>query len=513
MNKNKILIIEDNPVNFRYIVDILEANNVSAIISMTGKSGFDKAVEILPDLILLDIGLPDISGIEVCKLLKSNSIVKNIPVIFLTAFNSKESIIEGFKAGAIDYITKPFSTGELLARINSQLNIINLQNELIKSQKKYKAYIENTPTSVIVIDNEGNILGANPACCNFFKYTIEEIKNINIKNILHTDSIIVYEDKIIELIQKPNISGKFQIVTKQNEDKWISIDCYKTDDEKIVIFSQDITDIILNEKLINSYAEKLAEEVKERTNNLNDKIEELKRMEIKLKKLLKNEKEINKLKSNIVSTVSHDFRTPLSVIQSSVELIQNFNSQLEESKRQNLFEKIYNTIDSLLNLLNNMLLINKLENERTIVHKEKFDLKSEIQKNVEELELINSKKLKVKTVYTGNNIVNSDKVIIVQILINLLTNALKYSENDCIFKTIVDKNKIKFFIRDFGIGISDEEKKNIFKIFYRASNSDNYKGTGVGLYIVSKYIRLLEGKIRIKTKIGKGTIFFVEIPI
>jgi len=512
MEKNKILIIEDNLINFSLILEILDSKKIVSVIAKNGQKGIEKAIEIMPDLIILDIGLPDISGFEVCRILKANLNTKNIPIIFLTAFDSKNFIIQGFEAGAVDYVTKPFFNNELLARIDSQLNIVNLQKELVASEQKYKAYIENTPTGILVINDLGQIIGGNPAICKFLKFSIEELKNINIKEILDNDSFVDFDCIIDEINRLSKTSGKLKIKTKLAEEKWISIDAYKSE-EKIVIFSQDITVMINNKKLLNSYTERLEAEVAQRTASLSEKIEELKILEKKLKKLLNNEKEINKLKTNIVTTVSHDFRTPLSVIQSSVELIENFNLKLDETKRKNLFNKIYNTIELLINLLNNMLVVNTLENESFIINNTNFDLKQEIKIIIEELELVNNNKFKIKSIFRGNNLIFSDNVLITQILTNLLSNALKYSEKDCIIKTIILEKTIKFYIKDFGIGISDSEKKNIFKIFYRAYNSNNYKGSGVGLYIVSKNVKILKGKIRMKSEIGKGTLFLVEIPI
>jgi len=412
--KNKILIIEDNLLNLEFLEDIIQNDEITIYKEVSGNEGIALINKEMPDLILLDIGLPDISGLEVCDLLKKNEKTKNIPVIFLTAYNSKEDIIQGFKRGASDYIAKPFSPDELLARIKSQLNIVNLHNELKKSEQKYKNYIDNTPTGVIVINKNSDILGSNPAFNDYFEYSIEDVKKLNFKKILHEETNLAYDYMIEELTKKQKTSGKIKIITKNNIEKWISVDGFISDSEKIVFFFQDITQIIDKEKLLNSYAKNLEIQVEQRTETLNEKVKELKILEKKLKKLLKNEKEINKLKSNIVTTVSHDFRTPLSIIQSSVELIQMYNEKLDETKRKNLFDKIFNTISSLLALLNNMLLINKLENEKVIVQIHGFNLKTEILKITEELELLNS--LKIHTTYTGNELVNSDKAMLSQII-------------------------------------------------------------------------------------------------
>ena len=125
-----VLIIDDNPVNLRILADYLEAYGYGVLVARDGQSGLDKAEFARPDLILLDIMMPGIDGFETCRLLKQNEKTNNIPVIFMTALSEMEHKLEGFEAGAVDYVTKPLQQKEVLARIRTHLRLRELTEEL-----------------------------------------------------------------------------------------------------------------------------------------------------------------------------------------------------------------------------------------------------------------------------------------------------------------------------------------------------------------------------------------------
>ena len=121
--KATILIVDDNPQNLQLMGSIVYGKGYNVSFSISGANALESISQQLPDLILLDIQMPEMDGFEVCKILKSNSITKDIPIIFLTAVTDSENIVHGFEMGAVDYITKPFNKGELIARIATQIEL------------------------------------------------------------------------------------------------------------------------------------------------------------------------------------------------------------------------------------------------------------------------------------------------------------------------------------------------------------------------------------------------------
>ncbi|MBF0278827.1 MAG: response regulator [SAR324 cluster bacterium] len=143
----KILIVDDNPQNIKVLGSILREHEYQVIVASSGKETLMVTPKVIPDLILLDIMMPEMGGFEVCRHLKESEECKDIPIIFLTAKTRIESMVEGFELGAVDYITKPFETAELLVRINTHLKIAYLRMELQKSNEKLEQrVIEKTAT-------------------------------------------------------------------------------------------------------------------------------------------------------------------------------------------------------------------------------------------------------------------------------------------------------------------------------------------------------------------------------
>ena len=143
----KILVIDDLPENVFMLQDRLEHEGYEVITAYDGKTGIDKALSEVPDLILLDVMMPEVTGIDVCKTLVKNEETSNIPIILVTAKTGAEDTKEGLEAGAFDYIKKPFNRIELLARVNSALKLSDAHKKLLEAEKR------NTFAATVVTTN------------------------------------------------------------------------------------------------------------------------------------------------------------------------------------------------------------------------------------------------------------------------------------------------------------------------------------------------------------------------
>ncbi|MEJ5244762.1 MAG: hybrid sensor histidine kinase/response regulator [Bacteroidota bacterium] len=135
-NQFLILVVDDNPKNLQILSAVLYKEGYTVLFASNGKQALDMAQNQVPDLILLDINLPDIDGFEVCKKLKQNSLTKDIPIMFITGRIETEDIVLGFKVGAVDYITKPFNIVELLSRVGTHLNLKRSRDEVVRYSKE-----------------------------------------------------------------------------------------------------------------------------------------------------------------------------------------------------------------------------------------------------------------------------------------------------------------------------------------------------------------------------------------
>ena len=143
----RILVIDDLPENVFLLQDRLESEGYEILTAYDGKTGINKAISELPDLILLDVMMPEMNGIEVCKTLVNNPSTVNIPIILVTAKAGAEDTKEGLEAGAFDYIKKPFNKIELLARVNSALKLSEAQKKYLEAEQK------NTFSATVVTAN------------------------------------------------------------------------------------------------------------------------------------------------------------------------------------------------------------------------------------------------------------------------------------------------------------------------------------------------------------------------
>ncbi len=134
--RHTILIVDDIPKNIELAANILQAKNYNITFATSGAAALEKVKSIDFDLILLDVMMPEMDGFEVCKHLKDDPKTKEIPVIFLTAKSETENVVKGFELGAVDYVTKPFSTEELLARVKTHIDIRRKFEEKAQLEKQ-----------------------------------------------------------------------------------------------------------------------------------------------------------------------------------------------------------------------------------------------------------------------------------------------------------------------------------------------------------------------------------------
>jgi signal transduction histidine kinase len=244
-------------------------------------------------------------------------------------------------------------------------------------------------------------------------------------------------------------------------------------------------------------------------------ITDRKKLENNLIKALEKEKELSLLKSQFVTMASHKFRTPLSTILSSVFLLEN-NVEADEQEQKSYFEKIKRSVHSITALLNDFLSLGKLEEGKVRVAFSETDIKSFFQEFVQEIGSIKKEKQKIVFTYDGlPATVMTDQLLLKNILMSLLSNAIEYSSYEAEIQLAVElrKDNLKIKVSDQGIGIPEEDQHQIFKRFYRGHNTNNVDGTGLGLNIAKKYIRLLRGTIEFTSQVNKGTTFTANIPV
>jgi signal transduction histidine kinase len=270
------------------------------------------------------------------------------------------------------------------------------------------------------------------------------------------------------------------------------------------------------------YASELEKKVQARTEDLNSTIEKLerevterKKAEEEVRKSLERERELNELKSKFVSIASHEFRTPLSTVLSSIALVDQYNERGEKEKITKHTQRVRSSVKQLTSILNDFLSLGKLEEGKIDVIRETVSLNVLFADIHDEIKAIlkEGQQLLIEQEGDQNKII-VDERILRNILFNLLSNASKYSEprKNIFLNSRYGNASVEISIRDEGVGIPEEDQKYLFERFFRASNVSNIQGTGLGLNIVRRYTELLNGSIFFTSEYGKGSTFTVTIP-
>lgn len=245
-------------------------------------------------------------------------------------------------------------------------------------------------------------------------------------------------------------------------------------------------------------------------------ISERKRLEAEMMKALEQERELKELKSDFVSMASHEFRTPLTAIFSSSELLQHYGHIWSEEKKIKHYHRIESAVKRMTKLLDDVLLYSKAEAGKLEFNPKSVKLRSFCSDVVEEIQLGIGEKHHITFIYSGSgHKACMDEKLLQHILTNLLSNAIKYSapESTVLFGCYCEEETVTFEIKDEGIGIPPEDQARLFESFHRAKNVGDIPGTGLGLAIVGKSLELHRGKFTLKSEVGVGTTFRVTLPL
>jgi two-component system sensor kinase FixL len=246
-------------------------------------------------------------------------------------------------------------------------------------------------------------------------------------------------------------------------------------------------------------------------------ITEQQRAEEEVRNALKREHELNELKSRFVSLASHEFKTPLSVILSSIALIEKYQgagSEMDE-KRMRHIQRVRANVNNLRQILNDFLSVEKLE--EGIVNNSPYEMNMPgfLEEIVQDMNDACKAGQQIDLRIIGQpQMIVLDGQLLRNILNNLLSNAIKYSP-DCTsigFTLRFDPGILTFIVKDNGIGIPPEEQPHLFERFFRATNTAGISGTGLGLSIVKRYVDLMGGTIHLKSAPDTGTEFTVILP-
>lgn len=258
----------------------------------------------------------------------------------------------------------------------------------------------------------------------------------------------------------------------------------------------------------------LESRVKDRTLILEEALKELEGSQQELHNSLQHERELNELKSRFVSMASHEFRTPLATILSSLSLISKYRDGKDIDKQEKHIHRIKSSVTHLTDLLNDVLSVSKLEEGRMSCSIDSFSIDEVAGPIIQEMQAIAKPGQQLFYEHSGQKEVLCDRKILHHILLNLISNAIKFSPEggSILVQTTVHDTDFGIRVEDHGIGISEQDQKHLFERFFRGENATHIQGTGLGLNIVARYVELLNGRIEMTSRLNKGTIISILLP-
>jgi PAS domain S-box-containing protein len=397
-----------------------------------------------------------------------------------------------------------------------------ITGEYMESKEGIEALFLYATEGILVVNESGNIIRINPSAERLFRYEHGELIGKKIEVLVpgriaskHAEHRNNYNGnpharamgKGIELYGLRKDGTEFPAE--------ISLSPYSNSEGKFVIaFIIDITLRKESETHLKNYSAELEKQVKNRTLILEEAIDELEKTKKNLNDALEKERELNELKSRFVSMASHEFRTPLATILSSVSLVAKYGELDEKEKQNKHISRIKSSINDLTDILNDFLSVGKLEEGRVECSPERFNIREFAEETIAEMQPLAKEQQQIKYKHEGEEIVFLDKKLLKNILFNLISNAIKFSPEGKPVEVETDftKPRVKLQVQDSGIGISAEDQEHLFERFFRGRNATHIQGTGLGLSIVAKYVELMNGSINFESKEKKGTVFSVRFP-
>lgn len=519
-NKNyNILYVDDEKSNLRVFKNVLRRKfNIKT--TNNAEDGLKIFKEGFIDLVIADQRMPSISGLEFLSMIKKLNPL--IPTILLTGYTDYDVLKKAFnEVGVHKYVNKPFDPDNMSTMIELAVETYHLklkqeqmQSVLQESEAKFRGIFNSMADVFVRVNNDSIIEVISPS--------IEELAGYKPAELIGRNVEVLYKnpESRKQLVEKINKDGFYRgaetiLLTKSGEEKYISSTSKRFYDENGNIKGIESIVIDVNER------KKMTHQLKELNEELENKViertRELVDAKMELEKAYKQEKELSKLKSQFVSTASHQFRTPLTVIQSNIGLLEMQFENIEPSykaKFDKVYERIQSEVKRMTELMDNVLILGKRDVGAIKVNMQMIDLLKVIKAIINKYNQIQEDQREIKLEFSGSPaLFYLDLKLFEHAFSNLISNAFKYSKNKPSpeVKVKFSKENAIITVEDFGVGIPDEDKSHIFEPFFRATNVSGINGTGLGTSITKEYLDLMGAEINIESELNKGTKFIIHL--
>jgi len=520
-----ILVVDDNADMRDYLKRLLSPFYILQLVA-DGTTALQVAQNWLPDLILSDVMMPGLDGFALLAALCADTRTNAIPVVLLSARAGEEATIEGLKLGANDYLVKPFSAHELLARVEARLEIAHLRRETANRTRRLEAIFEAMVDAVVVYDSTGRIVQANDAFQellgvrmqpDFLTWPLaERMARVNIRD-EHGSPLSEHAWPMRRIVRG-------EVLTGANVTDVI----VRSLDGRTIQFSTSGAPLRDQEGGIVGGVAIYHDVTKRR------RLEEERDQLLVLERASRAEAEVARQRMDtFLGIASHELRSPLTSIKGNIQLAnRRLTRALQDvAADSTTLRKALTEVQVRLNraerqagiqnrLVSDLIDVSRIQAEKLELHVEACDLVTIVREAVEDQRLLAPTRnitLDLSDYETMPLIADADRIG--QVVTNYLSNALKYSEPHCpvVVTLQVERTTACVSVRDVGQGLTPAEQERIWQRFYRAPGvvvqSGSGVGLGLGLHICRTIIEQHQGQVGVESVKGQGSTFWFTLPL
>lgn len=417
-----------------------------------------------------------------------------------------------------------------LVRIMEQNRLHQAERELAQSVRRFEAVFANATIGIIVCNRAGAIVSANQMAHQQFGYEDGELAARRIEALVPNAAGRRHEKLRESFNAQPSVRsmgahhGDLEALRKDGSvfPVEVSLSYFSLDEELFVVsYILDITykknaqqALISERQRVERLNAELEQKVADRTHALLNTLEQLEQRKDELAKALAAEQELGELKSRFVSMASHEFRTPLTAVLTSASLIEKYPNSEQQDKRLRHLERIRQSVTHLNDILEEFLSVGRIEEGKVDARPARLDLPELLRDIILDVQGLLKPGQTIAQHTDCPDPVWLDASLLRKIVVNLLSNAIKYSgENSVVtLRAACNAGQLTLAVQDQGVGISPEDQEHLFERFFRARNVTTVPGTGLGLYIIAKYLELMRGTIALQSTLYVGTTVTITIP-
>jgi len=553
--KSTILIVDDQPVNIHALSDIIKKNYTIQAATNGAKALKIASGDNPPDLILLDIIMPEMDGYEVCQQLKADERTCDIPIIFLSSLTDVADKLKAFSLGGSDYITKPFQQEETLARVVTQLTLRKAKQQLqiqnaqlqqeIQERKQAEASLRHRHRELAVLKQFGQLVSSSLELDHVLSAVLQEVQEL--VNVVATSIWLLTDDRLelecrqiigpgsdqIKHARLPVGQGISGWVVEHGESEMI-VDLWEDPRHHIIMDKQDedsprsmisaplkAQDTVIGVlNLVDPHVDYFTPEDMHFIESIAAEaaiaIENARLYgEVKQKNIQLHE--LNASKDTFFSIISHDLRSPLNTILGFSEMLADNTEQYTPDIIQSYAHNIHTSTYRLYTLLENLLTWSRLQRGAMPYNPKILNLDEIVEDNVLLFQTKAAQK-QIKLTYNIPEGLAACGVVsmINTILRNLISNALKFTQagDRITVASNISGEWIEIAVSDTGLGIMPEALPKLFRIDekYSTVGTAGEQGTGLGLLLCRDLVKKHGGRIWVKSEMGKGTVFTFTIP-